>query len=61
MKRVFLCLLALVIVLNISALSAQRYSPSEAARLIDKEYQESKLSLDQKCLYLIWWYDLEPK
>jgi len=54
MKRVFFFILVLVAFLYVPLLSAQRYSLFEAVNLIEKEYQERKLSLDQKCLYLIY-------
>jgi hypothetical protein len=53
-KKVFFLVFVLVTFLNVSLLSAQRYSAFEAVNLIEKEYQENKLSLDQKCLYLIY-------
>jgi len=53
MKKVVLFLILLIIFLNVPLLSAQRYSVFEAVNLIEKEYRENKLSLDQKCLYLI--------
>jgi hypothetical protein len=54
MKKAFFFVLVLVAFLNIPVLSAQRYSLFEAVNLIEKEYQENKLSLDQRCLYLIY-------
>ena len=54
MKKVFFFILVLVAFLYVPLLSAQRYSLFEAVNLIEKEYQERKLSLDQKCLYLIY-------
>jgi hypothetical protein len=54
MKKSFFFLFVLVTFLNVPLLSAQRYSVFEAVNLIEKEYQERKLSLDQKCLYLIY-------
>lgn len=46
--------LVFVTFMNIPLLPAQKYSLSEAVNLIEKEYRENKLSLDQKCLYLIY-------
>jgi hypothetical protein len=54
MKKICVFLLGLVISLNASLVSAPRYSAFEAVSLIEKEYQEKRLSLDQKCLYLIY-------
>jgi hypothetical protein len=54
MKRIFLFLFISIVFLNVPLLSAQKYSAFEAVNLIEKEYQKNKLSLDQKCLYLIY-------
>jgi hypothetical protein len=53
-KKTLFILFILVTFLSVPLLSAQRYSLLEAVNLIEKEYQERKLSLDQKCLYLIY-------
>lgn len=52
-KVLFICFI-LVTLLSVPLLSAQRYSLFEAVNLIEREYQDNKLSLDQKCLYLIY-------
>jgi hypothetical protein len=53
-KKTLFILFILVAFLSVPLLSAQRYSLFEAVNLIEKEYQERKLSLDQKCLFLIY-------
>jgi hypothetical protein len=53
MKKLLPFICAAAIILSAAHLeSAQRYSVFEAANLIEQEYQDGRLSLDQKCLYL---------
>ena len=54
MKKAFMLALGSVIFLSVPLLAAPRYSVFEASGLIEKEYREKRLSLDQKCLYLIY-------
>lgn len=54
MRTKVLIIFVLVAFLNVPPLPAQRCSVFEAVNLIEKEYQENNLSLDQKCLYLIY-------
>jgi hypothetical protein len=53
MKKTSLLFLVLVIFLRISLFAFQNYSAFEAVNLIEKEYQDRKISLDQRCLFLI--------
>ena len=54
MRKATFFLFALAILSAAPLLAAERYSLFEAAKLIKKEYQQGKLSLDQKCLYLAY-------
>ena len=54
MKKVLLFLFVILFSLNLSALWANSYSVYEAVNLIEKEYDVGNISLDQKCLYLIY-------
>jgi len=54
MHKKILIIFVLATFLAVPLLAAQRYSVFEAVNLIEKEYQENKLSLDQKCLYLVY-------
>ncbi|NIM96744.1 MAG: hypothetical protein GTO24_01275, partial [candidate division Zixibacteria bacterium] len=52
MKNAMVPFLVAMALTTIPLSAAERYSLFEAANLIELEYQENKLSLDQKCLYL---------
>jgi hypothetical protein len=54
MKKVILSLLILVIFAHAPLLAAERYSLFEAAKLIQEEFRQGLLSLDQECLYLAY-------
>ncbi len=54
MHRKIVIILILLAFTSVPLLSAQRYSLFEAVNSIEEEYQENRLSLDQKCLYLIY-------
>ena len=54
MKKSVLFLLIIIIMVSNPIWSAQKYSAFEAVNLIEKEYQEKQLTLDLKCLFLIY-------
>jgi hypothetical protein len=54
MKNAIVLFLAAMVLTTIPLSAAERYSLFEAANLIELEYQENKLSLDEKCLYLAY-------
>jgi len=53
-NKKILIIFVLVTLLYVPLSASPRYSLFEAANLIKREYQENKLTLDQKCLYLIY-------
>jgi len=52
MKKIVLLCVLLVLSWRVSAFAVERYSLFHAAGLIEREYQEGRLDLDHKCLYL---------
>ena len=54
MKSRVIISVVILICLNLTASWGGSYSTYEAVNLIEKEYIENKLSLDQKCLYTIY-------